>query len=292
MATETERKRLRIGSRCVGDGEPVYVIAEIGINHDGSVAQAEKLVQVAKDCGADAVKFQVRTPEISTPAHMHQQPKDTPWGERMPYIEYRRRMELPESFFRNITGIDVIVSVWDTVAMLRMKGVRLAALKVASACCTDGALLDAYDATELPVIVSTGAVTGETVAKLATRYRDRGVMLQCTASYPSKPSEINLRCIPEWRRQYGILTGYSGHETGLQCSLAAVAMGACVVERHLTLDRSLRGSDHAASMEPDGFAKLVRDIRIFEQARGDGVKRVYESELKAMERLRRVPEVV
>ncbi len=285
-----------IGSRVVGGGRPAYVIAEIGLNHNGDVELAKRLIDVAADAGADAVKFQKRTPEIATPEHMRDIPRETPWG-TMTYLEYRHRVEFDREQYIEISdhamlrGLEWFASPWDEPSVAFLEDLGVAAHKVASACLTDHRLLGALRDTGKPVILSTGmSTTDEIDAAVEVLGTDRLVLMHATSTYPMEPAEANLRMIPALRERFpGVPVGYSGHERGLQISLAAVALGAVAIERHITLDRTMWGSDHAASLEPTGLQHLVRDIRVIEAALGDGVKRVYESELAPMAKLRRVP---
>jgi len=284
-----------IGSHEIGDGLPSYVIGEIGLNHNGSVELAKKLIDVAADAGAQAVKFQKRTPAISTPEHMKNVLRETPWGE-MTYLEYRYRVEFDREQYIEIgdhatlRGLDWFASPWDVPAVEFLEDLNVVAHKVASASVTDLDLLAALAATGKPVILSTGMSTMPQIdAAVEVLGTDNLVILHATSTYPLPPEEANLRMIPTLRAAYpGIPIGYSGHERGLQISLAAVALGATAVERHITLDRAMWGSDHAASLEPTGFEHLVRDIRVIEEAMGDGVKRVFPGELAPMAKLRRV----
>jgi N-acetylneuraminate synthase len=285
-----------IGSRVVGGGRPAYVIAEIGLNHNGDVDIARKLIDVAADAGADAVKFQKRTPEIATPEHMRDMPRDTPWG-RMTYLDYRRRVEFDREQYIEISdhallrGLEWFASPWDVPSIAFLEDLGVVAHKVASASLTAVELLEALRDSGKPVILSTGMSTIEQIdAAISVLGTDRLVLMHATSTYPMEPEEANLRMIPSLRDRYpGVPVGYSGHERGLQISRAAVALGAVAVERHITLDRTMWGSDHAASLEPAGLQHLVRDIRVIEAALGDGVKRVYPGELAPMAKLRRVP---
>lgn len=284
-----------IGSHEIGAGHPAYVIGEIGLNHNGSVDLAKKLIDVAADAGAQAVKFQKRTPGISTPEHMKNVLRETPWGE-MTYLEYRYRVEFDREQYIEIgdhatlRGLDWFASPWDVPAVEFLEDLNVVAHKVASASVTDLDLLSALAATGKPVILSTGMSTMQQIdAAVEVLGTDNLVILHATSTYPLPPEEANIRMIPTLRAAYpGIPIGYSGHERGLQISLAAVALGATAVERHITLDRAMWGSDHAASLEPTGFEHLVRDIRVIEQAMGDGVKQVFPGELAPMAKLRRV----
>ncbi|MCU1526147.1 MAG: legI [Microbacteriaceae bacterium] len=285
-----------IGQNEVSDGAPVYVIAEIGLNHNGDVDLAMQLIDVAADAGAQAVKFQKRTPEISTPEHMKSTLRDTPWGQ-MTYLEYRYRVEFDREQYVEIgdyatlRGLDWFASPWDVPSVDFLEDLNVAAHKVASASVTDIELLEAIAATGKPVILSTGMSTLEQIdAAVDVLGTDRLVILHATSTYPLPPEEANLRMITTLQQRYaGVSIGYSGHERGLQISLAAIALGAVAVERHITLDRAMWGSDHAASLEPEGFSHLVRDIRIIGEAMGDGVKRVFPGELAPLAKLRRVP---
>ncbi|HEY9438791.1 MAG TPA: N-acetylneuraminate synthase family protein [Streptomyces sp.] len=292
--------RLRtLGTRIAGPGHPVYITGEIGINHNGDLDKAIALIDVAAEAGCDAVKFQKRTPEICTPRDQWDIERDTPWG-RMKYIDYRNRVEFGEAEYRAVAehcalrGIDWFASPWDTEAVAFLEKFDVPAHKVASASLTDDELLRTLRATGRTVILSTGMSTPRQI-RHAVEVLGSDTILLChaTSTYPAKSEELNLRVINSLQRQYpNVPIGYSGHETGLQTTLAAVALGAAFVERHITLDRAMWGSDQAASVEPQGLARLVRDIRTIEASLGDGIKRVYESELGPMRKLRRVPGVV
>lgn len=285
-----------IAGRPIGPGHPVYVIAEIGLNHNGDVELAKRLIDVAADAGADAVKLQKRTPELATPPHMRDVVRETPWG-TMTYLEYRHRVELDRDQYIEIgdhatlRGLAWFASPWDEPSVDFLEELNVAAYKIASASVTDLGLLRAVAATGRPVILSTGMSTLEQIDAAVAELDadDRLVILHATSTYPMPADEANLRMIPALEARYpGVPIGYSGHERGLQISLAAVALGATVVERHITLDRTMWGSDHAASLEPQGLEHLVRDVRIIEEALGDGVKRVQPGELAPMAKLRRV----
>ena len=285
---------VRIGRYTVGEGNPVYVIGEIGLNHNGDVEIAKKLVDVAALAGAQAVKFQKRTPDISTPEHMKDVPRETPWG-TMTYLEYRYRVEFDRDQYLEVgeyadsKGLDWFASPWDEPAVDFLEDLDVVAHKVASASVTDLGLLRRLRDTGKPIILSTGMSTLEQIDRaVEVLGTERLVMLHATSTYPLPPEEANLLMIDSLRQRYGVPIGYSGHEPGLQISLAAVAMGAVAVERHITLDRAMWGSDHAASLEPHGLMSLVRDIRIIGTAKGDGVKRVFPGELAPLSKLRRV----
>jgi N-acetylneuraminate synthase len=282
--------------RTIGAGHPVYIIAEIGINHNGSMDIAKKLIDEAVQAGCDAVKFQKRTPELCTPKDQWHLERDTPWG-RMTYINYRKMIELGYDEYSQIDayckekGIDWFVSCWDEDSVDFMEQFNPGVYKFASASLTDHALIGKVKQTGRPYILSTGMSTMGQIREAVDKFGTDNLMIaHSTSAYPCHPQELNLKMIDTLSELYpGTPIGYSGHETGLATTVAAVAMGACFVERHFTLDRAMWGSDHAASVEPQGMQKLVRDIRDVELALGDGIKRVYESELGAMKRLRRTP---
>ncbi|WP_219463554.1 N-acetylneuraminate synthase family protein [Nonomuraea rhizosphaerae] len=298
-APEAARTRPRlgpvaIGDVLVGDGEPVYMIGEIGINHNGDLDLARRLVDVAADAGCQAVKFQKRTPAICVPEEQKGQIRQTPWGE-MTYLEYKERTEFGRDEYRQIAkycderGLHWFASPWDVPSVEFLEEMDVLAHKVASASVADHELLRALAATGKPLVLSTGMSTlseiDEAVEILGT---EKLIMMHATSTYPLPPEEANLRTITTLKERYGVPVGYSGHERGLQISLAAVTLGAVCVERHITLDRTMWGSDHAASLEPSGLEHLVRDVRIIEQALGDGVKRVFPGEEAPKARLRRV----
>jgi N-acetylneuraminate synthase len=286
---------VEIGGRRVGAGEPAWIVAEIGINHNGDVELAKKLMEAAAEAGCEAVKFQKRTPEACVPPDQRDLVRETPWG-RMTYLEYRRRIEFGRAEYEEIDryakklGLIWFASSWDEESLEFMEQFDPPCHKVASACLTDARLLRRHKDTGRPLLVSTGMSTIEEIDRAVEILgKDRLVLMHTTSTYPCRPEELNLRMIGTLRQRYGVPVGYSGHEVGLQTTVAAVALGACVVERHITLDRAMWGSDQAASVEPHGLARLVGDIRVVEAAIGDGVKRVFDSEIPVMRRLRRSP---
>ena len=292
--------RLRyIGDRPVGPDHPVFITAEIGINHNGSLDDALALIDVAADAGCDAVKFQKRTPAICVPKDQQDVERDTPWG-RMTYLDYRHRVEFDQDGYAAIgrhcagRGIAWFASPWDVPSVDFLEMFNPPAHKIASACLTDDELLERVRQTQRTVILSTGMSTPEQIRHAVDVLgRERLIMCHTTSSYPAPAEELNLRMIHTLAYSYpDVPIGYSGHEIGLQTSIAAVALGACFVERHITLDRAKWGSDQAASVEPGGLQRLVRDIRVVENALGDGVKRVYDSELPIQRKLRRANAVL
>jgi N-acetylneuraminate synthase len=289
----TQRK-VQVGDRLIGEGEPVYIIAEIGINHNGSLNIAKKLIDGAVFAGCDAVKFQKRTPELSTPMDQWNVERDTPWG-RMSYIDYRRRIEFGLNEYNEIDvycrhkGIHWFASAWDECAVEFMEQFSPVVYKVASASITDTELLQTLKSTNKPIILSTGMSTMEQVERAISLVDPEKLLLaQSTSAYPCKLNELNLLVIRSFINKFdGIPIGYSGHETGLAPTYAAVALGASFIERHITLDRALWGSDQAASVEIGGMFRMVKDIRDIEKALGDGNKIVYESEKPAQKKLRK-----
>ncbi len=288
-------REIKFGKRMVGDGHPAYVIAEIGINHNGDLDIAKKIIDAAKHAGADAVKFQKRTPEVCTPPEQQKQMRETPWG-YITYLDYRYKVEFNEEQYREIDRycrekeIDWMVSVWDEPSVDFMEKFDTPAYKVPSASLTDHNLLKHVRKTGKPVIISTGMSTMEQIHKgVNTIGEDNLIIMHCTSAYPCEPEELNLKMIETLRQEFpNNPIGYSGHEVGLVPSAIAVAFGACSVERHITLDRAMWGSDQAASVEPQGFATLVKYIRVTQASLGDGVKRVYASEQSSLKKLRRV----
>lgn len=285
---------VKIGDRLVGPGQPVFIIAEIGINHNGDIEIAKKLIDVAHAAGCDAVKFQKRNPEKCVPPEQRDIPRETPWG-TLSYLEYRRRLEFGEAEFRQIDeycrsrGIMWLASCWDQDSLEFLERFDPPCYKIPSALLTDSELLRAVARLGKPVILSTGMSTMSQIKEAVGILSGVPLLVaHCTSTYPCRPEELNLRVIQTLQQELQVPVGYSGHEVGLQTTLAAVALGACFVERHITLDRAMWGTDQAASVEPWGLMRLVRDIRVIETALGDGVKRVYDSEIPVMRRLRRV----
>lgn len=287
-------KTIKIGNRLVGDEQPTYIVAEIGVNHNGSLEIAKQLIQAAYHAGVDAVKFQKRTPELCVPPEQRGQMRDTPWG-YITYLDYRYRVEFGEAEYQEIDrfckelGITWFASVWDEPSVDFLEAFNPVALKIPSASLTDHALLRHLRKTGRSLILSTGMSTMEEIrAAVAVVGLENLALTHATSTYPCDPHELNLRMIHTLRQEFDIPIGYSGHEVGLVPSAVAVALGACMVERHITLDRAMWGSDQAASVEPGGFERLVKYVRVTEQALGDGVKVVYESEMGARKKLRRV----
>ena len=287
-------RTMRIGKHVVGDGQPCFVIAEGGVNHNGDFHLAEDLVRIAGRCQADAVKFQKRTiHQLLTRAAL-EQPYVHPNSLGATYGEHRMRLELAESEWYRLRdlateeGLEFMGSAWDYGSADFLEALDMPAFKTPSAILTDLDLLEYMARKGRPMIVSTGMSTLDEVDQAVERilrHTDQLILLQCTSAYPSEFEDINLRVMETFSRRYGVLVGYSGHERGIAVSEAAATLGACVVERHFTKDRTLPGPDHAASLEPVGLEKLVRDIRHIETALGKGDKELIPSERSVRTRL-------
>lgn len=272
----------------------VYVIGEIGGNHVGSLQTALRIVDMAVDAKADAVKFQMRSPRECVPLDQWNNPYSTPWGV-MSYIEYRERMEFSFDDYIHINNycqandIEWSASVWDISSLEKLMRFDPPWIKVPSAMLTDETLLKEIASTCKPVIYSTGMSTMEEIRCADSLFGSSDTLIaHCTSTYPCPKEELNLNMIKTLRHEFPHRTiGYSGHEVGLATTVASVALGAQFVERHITLDRTMWGSDQAASVESQGLKKLVSDIRAVEQSLGDGIKQVYDSELAGMQKLRK-----
>lgn len=288
---------IRIGNRLVGDDQPCFIIAEIGINHNGDVDLAKRLISVALAAGCDAVKFQKRTVDVVYTAEELAKPRENPFGPTNGDLKYG--LEFEEEEYEEINAFCKSVkmlwfaSPWDEGSVDFLERFQVPVYKIASASLTDDRLLRHVRATGKPIILSTGMSTyAEIDHAVDVLGKDDLVLMHATSTYPANYNELNLRAIPTMAARYGVPIGYSGHETGIPTSVSAAALGACSVERHITMDRAMWGSDHAASLEPNGISRLVRDIRLWEQAKGDGIKRVYEREVPIIKKLRRVGAMV
>lgn len=286
-------REIRIGERLIGDGHPTFVVAEIGINHNGDLQTAKRLIDAAVLAGVGAVKFQKRTPELCVPPDQREIMRETPWG-YISYMDYRERMEFGDSEYAEIDAYcrerDILwfASVWDEPSADFLSKYDPVCYKVPSAALTDHGLLGHLRELGKPIILSTGMSTMEQIeSSVELLGTDELMIAHATSTYPCDPAELNLRMIQTLRDRYSCPIGYSGHEVGLVPSTVAVTLGACMVERHITLDRAMWGSDQAASVEPGGFSRLVKYIRVTEEGLGDGVKRVYDSEQGALAKLRR-----
>ena len=287
-------KELKIGKHWIGEGHPTYIVAEIGINHNGDIKIAEEMIRAAKNAGVSAVKFQKRTPLLCVPPEERTKMRETPWG-YITYLEYREHVEFGKAEYERIDAlckelnIDWFASPWDEEAVDFLEQFDPVAYKVPSASLTDTGLVDKLNATGRPIILSTGMSTMEQIRESVSHFdMDRLAITHATSAYPCDPRELNLRMVETLAAEFDCPVGYSGHEVGLIPSVVAVGLGATIIERHFTLDRAMWGTDQSASVEPSGMARLVKYIRVTEQALGDGVKKVYDSELPSLKKLRRV----
>ena len=287
------KREIKIGESFVGDGHPTYIVGEIGINHNGDIEIAKQLIDVAKWAGVDAVKFQKRTPELCVPEDQKTKMRETPWG-YISYLDYRYKVEFGKDEYQEIDryakekGMTWFASPWDEDSVGFLEDFDPVCYKIASASLTDKVLLERLKETGRPLILSTGMSTIAEI-KAAVEYlgTDNLMVTHTTSAYPCEPDELNLKMIHTLKEMFPVPVGYSGHEVGLVPSAVAVAMGACLVERHITLDRALWGSDQAASVEPGGLNRLVKYIRTTEASLGTGEKVIYESEMPSLSKLRR-----
>jgi N-acetylneuraminate synthase/N,N'-diacetyllegionaminate synthase len=287
-------KKVQVGSRVVGDGEPCFVIAEAGVNHNGDVDRARKLVASAARCGADAVKFQKRTVDDILVAEALERPYQHANSLGATYGEHRRRLELDEHAWEELAAtagrqsIILLASAWDCQSADFLDRLGVPAFKTASADLTNLPLLAHIARKQKPMIVSTGMSTLDEVAQAVEtirKFHDQLVLLHCVSAYPCENDVVNLRVMETLRRTFDVPIGYSGHERGIAIPVAAATLGAVVVEKHFTLDRTLPGPDHAASLEPAGLERLVHYIRVVEAAMGDGEKRFLDAEKPVRARL-------
>jgi N-acetylneuraminate synthase len=286
-------KTITVGKRQIGDGRPCFIVAEIGINHNGDLDLAKKLISMAVAAGCDAVKFQKRTVDVVYSPEELAKPRESPFGTTNG--DLKRGLEFGLEEYREIDAycramnMPWFASCWDEGSVDFIEQFNPPCYKIASASLTDDNLLRYTRATGKPLILSTGMSTVEQIDHAVDVLgKDNLILLHACSTYPAYYSELNLRVIPALRERYGVPVGYSGHETGIPSSVAAVVLGACCVERHITMDRAMWGSDQAASLEHNGIARLVRDIRLIEESLGDGVKRVIEREYPIIKKLRRV----
>ena len=284
---------IKIGNKLVGEGQPCYIIAEIGINHNGDIDLAKRLISVAVAAGCDAVKFQKRTVEVVYTAEELAKPRENPFGTTNGDLKYGLEFEQEDyaeiDAFCKSVKIPWFVSPWDEASVDFMEKFDTPFYKIASASLTDDNLLKHVRKTGKPVVASTGMSTYAEIDHAVDVLGKKDlVLMHTTSTYPANYDELNLRAIPTMAQKYGVPIGYSGHETGIPSSVAAAVLGACMVERHITMDRAMWGSDQSASLEPNGISRLVRDIRLVEQSMGDGIKRVYEREVPIIKKLRRV----
>ena len=275
----------------------IYIIAEIGINHNGDLNIAKKLIDIAKVAGCDVVKFQKRNPDICVPEHQKTVMRDTPWG-RMSYLDYKYKVEFGQNEYDEIDiyckerNIHWSASPWDLDSLDFLNQYDIPFIKIPSALITDLELLKATAETGKKIIISTGMSTMDDVDNAVNAIKSTNpdidfALLHCNSSYPAPNQDLNLRCIQTLKEKYNCEVGYSGHEFGLTTTIASICLGATIIERHITLDRTMWGTDQMCSVEPQGLIKLVRGVRELNSALGDGIKIVTETEIPIREKLRK-----
>jgi len=284
---------VQIGDQWVGPGYPTFIVAEIGINHNGDISVAKKLIDAAVEAGCNAVKFQKRSVDVVYTKEELARPRESPFGttngDLKHGLEFNREQYIEIDQHCRQRGIPWFASAWDEASVDFIAQFNPICYKIASANLTDDNLLHHNRVYKKPIILSTGMSSLEQIDHAVQILgKDNLIVLHCTSTYPAKLEELNLKAIPRLIERYEVPIGYSGHEVGLYTSLAATVLGACFIERHITLDRALWGSDQAASVEPQGFIRLIKDIRAVETSMGDGIKRIYDSEKPIMQKLRRV----
>ena len=271
-----------------------YIIAEIGINHNGSLDIAKKLIDIAAVAGCDAVKFQKRNPDVCVPEHQKSKLRETPWG-TMTYLDYKHRVEFGKQEYDEIDryckdkGIAWSASPWDMDSLKFLQQYEIPFIKVPSAMITNEELMRGCARTGMKVIFSSGMSTLDETDQAVNWIKEEGArfaLLHCNSTYPAPIEDLNLQCIKTLKDRYDCEVGYSGHEFRLGTTVASVYLGATILERHITLDRTMWGSDHLASVEPQGLIKLVKGVRELEMALGDGVKRVTDGEKPVRRKLR------
>ena len=273
----------------------VFIVAEIGINHNGDVELVKKMIDVAKNAGCDAVKFQKRTVEKVYSKEVLDSPRDSPWGkttrDQKLGIEFGKREYDEIDRYCFLHDMEWYASAWDIDSQKFLRQYNLKHNKIASAMLTDYKLLETVAEEKKLTFISTGMSTMDEVRKaveIFKKYDCPFELMHCNSAYPMDVSEANLLCIPALKKEFNCNVGYSGHEVaGYLVCVSAVLLGATSIERHMSLDRTLYGSDQVASLEPLGWVRLVRDIRKIKQVLGDGKKRVWDSELPAKEKLRK-----
>jgi len=276
----------------------IYIIAEIGINHNGDLSIAKKLIDIAKVAGCDVVKFQKRNPDVCVPEHQKSVMRDTPWG-RMTYLEYKYKVEFEKKEYDEIdaycknVGIKWTASPWDLDSLDFLNQYdSLPFIKIPSALLTDLELIKKTTQTGKKIIISTGMSTLDEVDAAVNTIKGTNAnasfaVLHCNSTYPAPNNELNLNCIQTLKDRYNCQVGYSGHEFGLTTTIASVCLGATIIERHITIDRTMWGTDQMCSVEPQGLIKLVRGVKELQAALGDGKKVVTETEKPIRDKLRK-----
>ena len=275
----------------------IYIIAEIGINHNGDMTIAKKLIDIAKVAGCDVVKFQKRNPDVCVPEHQKTIMRDTPWG-KMTYLDYKYKVEFNQNQYDEIDiyckekDIKWSASPWDLDSLDFLNQYDIPFIKIPSALLTDLELIKESVKTGKKIIISTGMSTIEEIDNAVDIIKKvnaeaQYAILHCNSTYPAPNDELNLNCIKTLKDKYNCEVGYSGHEFGLTTTIASVCLGATIIERHITLDRTMWGTDQMCSVEPQGLIKLVRGIKELNKALGDGKKIVTETEKPIREKLRK-----
>ena len=286
-------KEIRIKNKIISEDSPIFFIGEIGINHNGSIENAKKLIDIANLCETDAVKFQKRTPEICVPEGKKNAIRETPWGD-ITYLAYRKKIEFSEEEYKQIDEYCKIkntiwyASPWDIQSVDFLEQFNIPCYKIASAKLTDRVLLEKVSKLNKPIFLALGMSTEEEIDKsIKVLKNNELVLMHCNSIYPAPDNELNLNFIKTLKTKYpDHIIGYSGHELGISASLIAAEMGAKVIERHITLDRAMWGSDQAASIEYSGLRRLIRDLRKLEIWKGDGIKKVTKAEETIRDKLR------
>lgn len=269
----------------------IFLIAEIGINHNGSLSTAKKLIDLAKKTGFDAVKFQKRTPEITTPKSKAAITRDTPWG-KISYLDYKKKLEFGKKEFDEINNyckkkkIIWFASPWDIESNNFLKKYKLKFNKVASPVLTNLKLIEEIAKQKKFTFLSTGMSSMkdiENAVKIFKKNRCKFNLMHCVSTYPCLEKDINLNMIKTLQKKFKLDVGYSGHEKSVSPSLMAACFGANSIERHITLDRTMWGTDQAASLEENGMRNLVEFIRKFELCKGDGIKKLLADERKKLQ---------
>jgi N-acetylneuraminate synthase len=287
--------KIKLGNRNIGDSEPVYLIAEIGINHNGDLQIAKKLIDATWATGWDCVKFQKRTPDICVPEDQKNIMKQTPWGE-ITYLEYKNKIEFQKYEYDYIDKytrekpLNWTASVWDLPSLEFLVQYDVPFLKIPSAKITDKKLVEQAAKIGKPIFISSGMSTlkevDEAINIIEKHLSKKYVLLHCNSTYPAKLEELNMQMIISLRERYNCLVGYSGHEFEIMPATLAPVYGACVIERHVTLDHNMWGTDHSASIEIRGMDFLAKRIHSVKAIAGDGVKIIYSEEEKMRRKLR------
>ena len=271
----------------------IYVIAEIGINHNGSIEIAKELIDMAKDCGCDAVKFQKRTISIVYSESILNQYRESPWGKTQRAQKEGLELSIEDydlvDFYCKEKKIQWFASSWDIPSQKLMRKYNFPHNKIASAMATNLEFISEVASEGIHTFISTGMMEINQIDKTVDIFIEKGcdfTLLHTVSTYPSKESDLNLKCISSLKDRYNCNVGYSGHETTVSPSIVAAALGATAIERHITLDRSMYGSDQSSSLQKDGLRTLVNSIRKLPIIMGDGEKRIIKKELEISKKLR------